>query len=152
MSTKPYYHRSQRIECAKCGYRFSPMGMSRHKGSHKCVKLSEHRAARELAQQETERLLSLDKRRVIGQVVNAITSRKLQDITGLEEADTGWHDASYEYKQFWVWSWVARLWHLYRVDHATDKFYARLVRMNEATEDEREAELGLILLRIAGSK
>lgn len=149
------YKPRNRVVCLDCGESFSALGMHNHQRSKRCSRLKATKHIREEALSTKARLREAGKRPVMGQVANAIIGRQLQDLTGFEVAETGCTETTTgieSYKEYWAWDWVARLWHLYRVDNATAKFYARLSHMNTLSEEDKEAEIGLILLRIQGSQ
>lgn len=120
-----------------------------HTGSRKCAVRKE---AIPLRQRTDANLLEMDKagkESVVTNIAMALERRGLAELTGLEISETKLvlGDTYCETKdEYWVHRWVKKLWKKYANEGYTRKFYAIMEKLLALPEDERDSEIGLILL------
>ena len=120
-----------------------------HTGSRKCAVRREAIPLRQLTDANTSKLIRDDKETVVTNIALAIERRGLAELTGLEVSTTKLvlADTYCETKdEFWVHRWVKNLWKKYADEGYTRKFYAIMEKLQAMPEEDRESEIGLILL------
>lgn len=137
--------------CPECGGYFTPSGLEMHRGSKKCELRVIARPLQEKVDAESQRLELSSKTRVYKNVATAIVRRGLTELCGLEKARTKLYQTDLECKileEYWVHDWVYRLWRHHNRSGYTRRAYATLESINKLPDDERDSEIGLILLRM----
>lgn len=135
--------------CHECGGYFTPMGLRMHEGSRKCSIRKEAIPLRKITNENLRKMDLADKESVVTNIAVAIERRGLAELTGLEISETKLvlTDQYCETKnEYWVHKWVKKLWAKYADEGYTRKFYAIMEKLLELPQEERESEIGLILL------
>lgn len=86
---------------------------------------------------------------VITNVAQALMRRNLEELTGLESAETKLVLTDldcYVKTEYWVYGWVKQLWSKYSNEGYTRNFYERMKELERMNPDDRDSEIGLILL------
>lgn len=135
--------------CHECGGYFTPMGLRMHEGSRKCAIRKESIPLKKTTDTNLRKMDLADKESVVANIATAIERRGLSELTGLEISETKLvlTDQYCETKnEYWVHKWVKKLWSKYADEGYTRKFYAIMEKLLELPQEERESEIGLILL------
>lgn len=135
--------------CHECGGYFTPAGLRMHTGSRKCAVRKEAIPLKERTDQNLLRMEKADKESVVTNIAMAIERRGLSDLSGLEITETklvlgDTYCATKD--EYWVHRWVKNLWKKYAEEGYTRKFYAIMDKLLAMPKDERDSEIGLILL------
>lgn len=150
--TKPTIKTTTPTVCHECGGYFTPAGLAMHTGSNKCEINKRARPLAELVKKNRDTLKHKDKEPIVTNIAQAIRRRGLMDLTGLESAKTKLVKTDlecYVKEEFWVYSWVKMLWKKYSDEGYTRKFYMRMENLLSMPLNDRESEIGLILLGVS---
>lgn len=86
---------------------------------------------------------------VVKNVASALYRRNLEDMCGLEKASTKLIHTDIDclvLDEYWVHEWVYRIWKQQNDSGYTRTAYALLEELNEMSQDQRESEIGIIML------
>lgn len=120
-----------------------------HTGSRKCDVTKEAIPLKERTDANLRKMDKAGKESVVTNIATAIQRRGLEELTGLEISETKLvmaHTYCETKDEFWVHRWVRKLWKKYADEGYTRKFYAIMEKLRDLPEDERDSEIGLILL------
>ena len=90
---------------------------------------------------------------IVKNVAKAICSRKLESICGLDKVKTRLVHTDidcYALEEYWVDEWVFRIWDKYNKEGYTRKAYTLFEKLKSLSKDDRDSEIGLILLDMYG--
>jgi hypothetical protein len=141
--------KAETVVCYECGNYFTPTGLSMHAGSEKCRLTKLAKPLKVETTQERERMQAKGKACIAKNVAKAVHSRELSEMCGLEKAKTKLlhTDMSCEVQEeYWVHEWVYRIWEQQNRTGYTRTAYSLLEKLNNMPKDERESEIGLIML------
>lgn len=141
------------VVCHECGNFFTPSGLRMHEGSEKCRLTKIARPLREATVEECKRMSSLGKAPIVKNVASALFRRNLEGLCGLEKASTRLMHSDMDctvLDEYWVHEWVFRIWEKHNTEGYTRKAYALLESLNEMSQDQRDREIGLIMLGMYG--
>ena len=141
--------KAETVVCYECGNYFTPTGLSMHEGSEKCrlTKLAKPLKVETL--EEQARMQAKGKACIAKNVAKAIHSRNLSEMCGLEKAKTKLLHTDMDcavLEEYWVHEWVFRIWEQQNRTGYTRTAYSLLENLNRMPKDERESEIGLIML------
>lgn len=140
---------SSAVVCHECGGYFTPAGLQMHKGSRKCSLRKEAIPLKKLTDENLRTMDLADKESVVTNIAVALERRGLSELSGLETCETKLILTDLECgtkDEYWVHKWVKKLWTKYSNEGYTRKFYAIMEKLLELPENERDSEIGLILL------
>lgn len=86
---------------------------------------------------------------VVKNVASALYRRNLEDMCGLEKASTKLMHTDIDctvLDEYWVYEWVYRIWKQQNDSGYTRTAYALLEELNEMSQEQRESEIGIIML------
>lgn len=150
MPTRP---RTEAVVCKECGGYFTPLGLRMHEGTNKCNLNKRARPLTESVEKERKRMEGKGKVPVVKNVATALFRRNLEHMSGLEKADTKLLHTDIDctvLEEFWVHEWVYKIWEQHNRTGYTRDAYSKLEKLNELSKEERDREIGLILLNLYG--
>jgi hypothetical protein len=124
-----------------------------HAGSEKCKLTQQSRPLKEATKKEKERMRAKGKAPVVKNVASALFRRNLEHMCGLESARTKLIHTDIDctvLDEYWVYEWVYRIWNQHNSEGYSRKAYALLEALEELSQDERDREIGLIMLGMYG--
>jgi len=124
-----------------------------HAGTQKCNLNKRAIPLIESVKKERKRMAGKGKVPVVKNVATALLRRNLGHMCGLEKAYTKLLHTDIDctiLEEFWVQEWVYKIWEQHNRTGYTRDAYAKLEKLNELSKDERDREIGLILLNIYG--
>jgi len=137
------------VVCNECGVYITPEGWRMHAGSEKWKLTQQSRPRKEATKREKERMRAKGKAPVVKNVASALFRRNLENMCGLEMAKTKLIHTDIDctvLPEYWVHEWVYRIWKQHNDDGYSRKAYALLEALDELSKDERDREIGLIML------
>ena len=137
------------VVCYECGNYFTPTGLNMHEGSEKCRLTKIAKPMKAATVEEQDRMRSKGKAPVVKNVASALFRRNLESLCGLEKASTKLLHTDIDctvLDEYWVHEWVYRIWQEHNENGYTRVAYTLLQRLDDMPQDERESEIGLIML------
>lgn len=150
---RPIISRPEAVVCYECGNFFTPTGLNMHRGSEKCRLAKEAKPLREATLKEQARMQAKGKASIVKNVASALYRRNLEDMCGLESAPTKLIHTDIDctvLTEYWVHEWVYRIWKEQNDSGYTRNAYSLLEKLNDLPKDQRESEIGLIMLGMYG--
>ena len=145
--------RIEAVVCSECGGYFTPLGLRMHEGSEKCNLNKRAKPLTEATDKERRRMENKGKTPVVKNVATALFRRNLENMCGLEKAKTKLLHTDIDctvLEEYWVHEWVYKIWEQHNRTGYTRDAYSKLEKLNELSKDERDREIGLILLNLYG--
>jgi hypothetical protein len=146
---RPITSRPEAVVCHECGKPFTPTGLAMHAGTAKCRLTQRSVPLKAETEKEQERMRAKSKAPVVKNVASALYRRNLEGMCGLESASTKLIHTDVDclvLEEYWVYEWVYRIWKQQNDSGYTRTAYALLEELNEMSQDQRESEIGIIML------
>lgn len=150
---RPITSRPEAVVCHECGKPFTPTGLAMHSGTAKCRLTQRSVPLKAATEMEQARMRSKCKSPVVKNVASALYRRNLEGMCGLEKASTKLIHTDIDclvLDEYWVHEWVYRIWKEQNDSGYTRNAYSLLEKLNELPKDQRESEIGLIMLGMYG--
>ncbi len=153
VAKRPIISRPEAVVCHECGNFFTPTGLNMHRGSEKCRLAKEAKPLKVATNKEQDRMRARGKAPIVKNVASALYRRNLEGMCGLERAKTKLMHTDIDctvLDEYWVHEWVYRIWKEQNDSGYTRNAYTLLEKLNELPKDQRESEIGLIMLGMYG--
>jgi hypothetical protein len=139
------------VVCHACAGYFTPSGLRMHMGSEKCRLATIAKPMKEAVTKEYSKRRAIGKHPIVKNVALALKRRNLETLCALELAPTKLMHTDIDcsiLEQYWVSEWVYRIWERYNKSGYTRQAYVLLENLSTLSVQDRESEIGLLLLQM----
>ena len=159
-------------KCHKCGETFTETGLKLHTDSKRCKRLQNRNNLKIQTREAYDEIYSRDKRIIPRVVYNALMRRGLEDLTGIEEANSkyieawvplfseddscrneknsSWQEAAVS--QCWAYAWVELIWKHFNVRNDTNEFYTIMEHLDTLPDVDRQKQIAVLELQCIHAK